>query len=322
MSIRTHVRWLALHACRPYLRNTLVDSGKEFLLARLANGSAPSNEWAPFGTRSTTISAGATLECRMTTPRERLVYFAGEDLAPSVRLLDHVLDRRFRFVDVGAKSGVATLVAASRAEEVISIEPHPLERGMLERNLAMNDVENVRVLPYALGSRRELSRIIDARAAERPSAPDLSREPGFDVDVLTGDSIIAPSSTHRTWVRIDARGAELPILRGLERLLDSDEVVFQLSIDRAMPEGVSSALEIVSWFRVRGYYPFVVESRALRRMRPLLRRLVKPPKRAGYDLLFTRHQTADAFWRWTQGAVTGGRPPRTSTVVAAEREAA
>lgn len=320
MAFSTHVRWLALHACRPYLRNTFVDTGKAFLLSRLAGLTDANAAWGFYGIRPSALRTGSTIDCRMTCPRERALYFAGEEPSAGARLLERVLDRRFRFVDIGARAGIATLVAAAQVDEVISVEPHPIERAMLERNLALNDVENVRVLPYAFGSRRDVLRIADARAHQTSSSAAREEPSGFDVDVLTGDSIVAPSSTFRTWVRIDAPGSELSIAKGLDRLLDSDEVVFHLAIDRAARRNGPSDLEIVAWFRVRGYYPYAITAPALRAMRPTLRRLREPPRSPRYEVLFTRHQTAHGFWTWTRQQTVDARRVPASRI--STREAA
>lgn len=54
------------------------------------------------------------------------------------------------FVDVGAWIGMMTLYAAPLASHVYALEPDPVARGMLVRNLDLNGITNVTVIDRAL----------------------------------------------------------------------------------------------------------------------------------------------------------------------------
>jgi FkbM family methyltransferase len=65
----------------------------------------------------------------------------------------HLLSRSGEvFVDAGANVGQYTVPLASRFSRVLAVEPNPMARSLLERNLALNAVQNVRVVPYALAA--------------------------------------------------------------------------------------------------------------------------------------------------------------------------
>jgi FkbM family methyltransferase len=61
----------------------------------------------------------------------------------------------WRIIDVGAYLGAYTLWSAQRIGpkgEIIALEPHPRSRTLLERTVKLNNLQNVRVLQYALST--------------------------------------------------------------------------------------------------------------------------------------------------------------------------
>jgi FkbM family methyltransferase len=61
----------------------------------------------------------------------------------------------WRVIDVGAYLGAFTLWSVRRVGqggEVIALEPHPASRAFLERTIKLNNLYNVRILPYALSA--------------------------------------------------------------------------------------------------------------------------------------------------------------------------
>jgi len=61
----------------------------------------------------------------------------------------------WRIIDAGAYLGTYTLWCAGRigpSGEIIALEPHPRSRTLLERTIKLNNLRNVRILPYALST--------------------------------------------------------------------------------------------------------------------------------------------------------------------------
>jgi FkbM family methyltransferase len=61
----------------------------------------------------------------------------------------------WRLIDVGAYLGTYTLWSAQKIGiegEIIALEPHPKSRTLLERTIKLNNLQNVKVLPYALST--------------------------------------------------------------------------------------------------------------------------------------------------------------------------
>src|SRR5262249_47782563 len=83
------------------------------------------------------------------------VYVAGSFEPNEFAFLDRTLRRRMTFLDIGANDGLYTLFAArrvGRSGSVLAFEPSSRERRVLERNVALNRLKNVVVVPSALAN--------------------------------------------------------------------------------------------------------------------------------------------------------------------------
>jgi FkbM family methyltransferase len=146
-------------------------------------------------------------------------------------LLEH-LGPGMAFFDVGAHYGYHSLVASllvGSAGTVIAFEPGRVALAHLRASTA--GLGNVRVEPVALDAaagtgtftdfgagHSSLNTLLDAArvpAAERPSSP-VAR---YEVPTTTVDHYVQRTQTVPAVVKIDAEGAELAILHGMEAVL-------------------------------------------------------------------------------------------------------
>jgi FkbM family methyltransferase len=158
------------------------------------------------------------------------------------------------FFDVGANVGFFTLIAARLVGPsgcVVAFEPLGENVAALRRNLAANGVDNVRVVPRALG-----------RGAERlplggpPGEPDpalrarLSREPGAGgepVDVAALDAVAAELALPAPdVVKIDVEGWEVEAIEGMTATLAAARPLLVVEVHdipgERLPERVAAAL--------------------------------------------------------------------------------
>ena len=134
-------------------------------------------------------------------------------------------------VDVGAHVGIFTLKSAKRARLIIAVEPYPPNFKLLLANIRINRMENVIPVNVALGSysgEAELyvsthsgSHTISKNrknyllGAISPTSIKKSK-----VKLRTLDSIIQELGIKRVnFIKIDAEGAELDILKGANNTL-------------------------------------------------------------------------------------------------------
>ena len=166
---------------------------------------------------------GTTVEVTLGNDNSLCLYVCGSFEPNEFALLGHVLRPGMVFVDVGANDGYYTLFAARRvgsAGRVVAIEPSTRERANLRRNIARNRLDNVVVVPIALGSSRKVAALKMAHgihaghntfgnfAHEGVQADNLEQ-----VDVETLDQAASDLGLERIdFIKIDVEGAEASVI--------------------------------------------------------------------------------------------------------------
>jgi len=120
------------------------------------------------------------------------------------------------FVDVGAHVGWYTLRAARAvgpAGLIIALEPDPINRHQLEKNLALNKVRNCEVVPLAAWSRPGQVRW---RPGQQPVWHRIDEQEGSEVIEATKvDELVAKRNLERVdWLKMDIEGGEVEALKG------------------------------------------------------------------------------------------------------------
>lgn len=128
-----------------------------------------------------------------------------------------------RVWDGGAHQGYVTLLAARRVGSrggVTAIEPSRYNRWYLERHLAWNGMDDVRVLPVALGPE-------DGRRSfdEAGSSLTFSVGRGRESVPVRAPRSVAQEVGPPTFVKLDVEGAEPRVLEGVLDLLPPDGAV-------------------------------------------------------------------------------------------------
>ena len=98
---------------------------------------------------------GTTVDLTLGNDNSLCLYVCGSFEPNEFAFLDRVLKPGMVFVDVGANDGYYTLFAARRvgpSGRVVAAEPSSRERAHLQRNLGRNGLDNVIVVPAAIGA--------------------------------------------------------------------------------------------------------------------------------------------------------------------------
>lgn len=152
------------------------------------------------------------------------VYLTGVYEPPTAHVIAALLESGDTFIDVGANSGIFTLLASKRVGpngRVLSFEPVPSMRGRIIENLTLNRMENVILHGVALSNTvgeitfYEGPQGHKGLSSMRP-IEDVSttlRTPTLPLDDLTGTT---PSVK---LIKIDVEGAEQLVVEGMEKLL-------------------------------------------------------------------------------------------------------
>jgi FkbM family methyltransferase len=136
-------------------------------------------------------------------------------------------------LDIGANSGVFTLVAASANQDarVVAFEPAPDVVPYLRTNVALNACANVQVEPVAVGAARGTVEFLIPDELALPTGGSTRR--GFrenvrsiEVPVTTVDSYVGDMELgHVDLIKIDTEGTEPEVLDGAVETLARDRPV-------------------------------------------------------------------------------------------------
>lgn len=137
-------------------------------------------------------------------------------------------------LDIGAHNGFHSLLLASMGANVIAIEPNPINRESLLRQVAVNPALKISALPYALGDTEGMAQFTFNGAMSHLS------DNGERVEVRTLDSLgLSPDV-----IKIDVEGFESQVLRGGMKSLEQDRPVILSDYDS--PETIPSLTKLLS----------------------------------------------------------------------------
>jgi FkbM family methyltransferase len=206
---------------------------------------------------------GPLLTVRANDTTFRASYFGhyGSELA---RLIEG-LPQTGMFLDFGANTGVFSLVAAKHLTRgrVYSLEPNPLVFRDLINNIELNRARNVTAFNFAVGDTTELKPLVystDHTGKGHIAGDDSGDEFCYVtlLDVTQFALLLAPEMAGVACLcKIDTEGAELSILRALDRAdILSRVSTFYIEIDDAnLARFGATSAEVYDLLRARGYVP-------------------------------------------------------------------
>jgi len=208
-------------------------------------------------------------------------YYFGRPDVWEFAFLEHYLRPDDQVVDVGANVGVYALFMAKLVGPeglVLACEPDPVNRERRGVNLARNGLSQVRVVPMAVGARRERLRFRSGADA----ISQLSGDGDMEVEVAPLDEL-CEGITPR-FIKVDVEGHEISVLRGAQKLCQgADPPIWLLEIASCGP--THSREDLIGLLEQTGhrFYDYDVETR---RLRP-----ADPRRPAGNNLLALRQNT-------------------------------
>jgi FkbM family methyltransferase len=168
-------------------------------------------------------------------PQRERAYWTGR-YEPAVQgVLVDLLQPGMAVWDIGAHAGFFTALCSrcvGPSGRVYSFEPSSQTRARLEQTIALNGLENVRVLPFAVAAERGAGVLYDAgRSAQATLRAAKTSSDASQVEVRAlpdlWEELGAPDV-----IKIDAEGAEVAIIEGGADLLSSSSVRLVVEIHR------------------------------------------------------------------------------------------
>lgn len=167
------------------------------------------------------------------------------------------------FLDIGANVGYFSLLAAKLPNvKVFSFEPSPREIKRLYRNISLNQVANIAILPYGLAEKEQIIplNIAGMWNPGMNSVVNLSEHADEKIDCyFTSLDSLVPSSIFPDvrLCKIDVEGFEMSVLQGMSKSMElMKNVTFVVEISPGyLAKAGYQAQDIYDFFEDHGYHP-------------------------------------------------------------------
>ncbi len=171
-------------------------------------------------------------------------------------------------IDVGANIGIYSMLASTKVAasgNVFAFEPSEWARERLEKNLVLNNVHNVTIIPKGVSNK---SGKIDFYICEDdaynsignvPMKPVIKKEV---IDVITLDDFCTEQGITKVDIlKIDTEGADYLVLQGATTILNSNSPpILFCEVNKNIKEGFNFTLEVyLNFFNKHGYDVFEID---------------------------------------------------------------
>lgn len=196
---------------------------------------------------------------------------------PDLLIARNLIDKNSVFVDIGANIGLYTRFLSPHAKSVISFEPVPFTFSILSKNISKFGLQNVELHPVAI-SDDDGHAIIEVpiqagvrnyfRAALSEQKDNSESEMAFTVKTASIDSLFSGSNDDITFIKCDAEGHELAIIKGAGKFLQENRPSWLIEVSGNPDESGTEAAELFSIMKKYNYEIFFYDGQTLRKFKP------------------------------------------------------
>jgi FkbM family methyltransferase len=158
------------------------------------------------------------------------------------------------FFDIGAQAGYHTMYASSLvgpAGRVYAFEPAPTNLAYLKKHLLMNQLNNTFVVDAAVS---DVNGVSHFDCADSPVAGHLSATGTLAVRTISLDQEIDSGALPEPdYIKIDAEGAELKILKGAQKMLSRRHPILSVETHQWLPQFSSIRQDCIRLLLELGY---------------------------------------------------------------------
>jgi len=176
--------------------------------------------------------------------------------------IKQILKPGMKILECGANIGYYAMLEArlvGPTGKIYAVEPSPKNIAWLKRNIAINNYENIEVIPGAFGAEKGTAPFyVDVRSnlSSFVKRDDLTEFEVVDVDMMNIDSFMETPEHDVDLIRMDVEGYETEILKGGEKTLMSDRAPKYFFIEvhcELLKKRGSGGFEIAKYLRQFGY---------------------------------------------------------------------
>ena len=164
-----------------------------------------------------------------------------------------------RCMDVGAHLGYTTILMAHLVGprgSLVAFEPFPKTFRLLEENVRLNELTNIRLEPLAASDQDGSVSLVFEANQQLASTPSVSgyaveQEKGnIEVRCVSLDSYVARTGWTPELVKIDVEGAELAVLRGATHTIRNARPIFIVEVHGW---GTPESIEVIRFLQEARY---------------------------------------------------------------------
>ncbi len=165
------------------------------------------------------------------------------------------------FVDVGANIGLMSIFASNcvgNEGQVLAYEAHPKTAELLNENIQLNQLMNIQVCQYALGSEEGQTKIYDNWQINRGGASLIVKtndSVAFDIEIHQLDNKI-PSNLIPKVIKIDVEGFELEVLEGASETIKKYQPILIVEFSEIRENLHDYGAQLVEMIKSLGNYRF------------------------------------------------------------------
>jgi len=165
------------------------------------------------------------------------------------KILESLYPDGIEVVEAGAYIGDMTIPISKIVKKVYAFEPQPEIRGILEKNLELNGITNVEVLPYALGHENRMITFTpnDALCSPGSTQMSLGTDGEVEVEMRTLDSF----GLRPQFIKADIEGMEIFMVNGAQETFKEAGPIFMFEVDTVPVPGAPSWDDVC---RTIGYF--------------------------------------------------------------------
>ena len=153
-------------------------------------------------------------------------------------------------IDVGANIGFYSILLSNNFKNIYAFEPNYRNFQALLKNIKLNNLKNIKVFNFGLGQKKDKLKGSSNTKGElfQTSGFSISKDNkhGEEVLINLGDEVLKFEDKNIT-IKIDVEGFELFVLKGMKRILSSNNCLLQIEIWKKNKEEIYRFLDYLNY---------------------------------------------------------------------------
>jgi len=142
------------------------------------------------------------------------------------------------FVDVGSHIGRFSILLAKKGSEVLAIEPSSSNYNQLTKNILLNNLKNIKTLNVGCSNQEEIGNL-KISGGYTGQNTFLGRGKYVEkIELKKLDTIIKKKMDKEDIIKIDVEGFEMNVLKGMRKILKSQNPILVLEVSSKKDEGI------------------------------------------------------------------------------------